>query len=233
MELRFLGVGSAFNPAMGNTGAFFARGEDLYLIDSGEQAFARLLRADIFARCPGQVTILLTHMHADHAGSLGTLCLYVDRVLGRPLTIVHPNEAVTTLLTLMGMETGRYRLLPSLKADGLTATPMPANHVPDIPAFSYLITDESGTVYYSGDNGELPPDILGRLRAGDIARLYVDTNLYDQPPAHPAHLPFRLLCDLVEPPLRGRVTLMHFNSDFRRQAEAEGFACAYMDPMFD
>lgn len=232
MELRFLGVGAAFNPAMGNTGAFFARGEDLYLIDCGEQAFARVMRADLFARYPGKVTVLLTHMHADHAGSLGTLCLYADRVLGRTPTIVHPNAAVKTLLALMGMEDGRYTLLAALDEDGLRAIPLSANHVPDIPAYAYLLSDEDGTLYYSGDNGELPPDILARLRSGEIARLYVDTNLTDRPQAQPAHLPFAALCELVEPPLRGRVTLMHFNRDFRAQAEQAGFACARMDPLF-
>ena len=46
-------------------------------------------------------------------------------------------------------------------------------------------------------------------------------------PEHPAHRPFALLCERIRPALRDRVTVMHFNRDFRQQAQDAGFRCAY------
>lgn len=233
MKLRFTGIGSAFNTAMGNTSAFFTRGEDLYLVDCGEQVFAKLMRAGIFERYPGKITVLLTHTHADHAGSLATLCLYAAEVLGRPALIIHPDDGVRALLAHMGVGPDKYTLSGDLYGQGLSATPFPARHVPAIPAFSYLLEDEEGLIYYSGDSGDLPPDILDRVRGGEIRHAYVDTNIFDTLPEKPIHLPLQTLASLVEPPLRDRFTLMHLNRDFRGEAEREGFACATADAVFD
>lgn len=232
MKLRFAGTGSAFNTAMGNTSAFFTRGDDLFLIDCGEVVFARLMKAGIFEKHPGSITVILTHMHADHCGSLSSLCLYAAEALKRPITLVHPNEDVQTLLALMGAQKSQYTLQRDYMRDDLTITPMPARHVPAIPAFSYLLTDEEGTVYYSGDTGDLPPDILDGLHSGQIIHAYQDTNIFDKTPDRPIHLPLATLTGLVPPPLRPKFTLMHLNRDFHEEATQEGFACATVDPLF-
>ena len=41
-ELKFLGVGSGFNTALGSTAAYFIEGKTLFLIDCGESAYARI-----------------------------------------------------------------------------------------------------------------------------------------------------------------------------------------------
>lgn len=233
MKLRFLGTGAAFAPQMGNTGAFFTRGDDFFMIDCGEQAFAKLHRSGLLSRYTGALTVAMTHLHADHCGALGTLSLYAAQVLGRPLTIVYPGEKdVRTLLSLMGAQAGHYTVTSGYDARGLVVRPMPAMHVPAIAAFSYLLTDEDGAIYYSGDSATLPPDILAGVRGNDIAHAYVDVSLFDTPPVSPAHLPFDTLCALVEPPLRKRFTLMHFNRDFHEKIHRDGFLCAEMDPIF-
>lgn len=233
MELRFLGTGAAFNPLAGNTGAFFTRGDDLFLIDCGEQTFCKLFRAGLLSGCKGQITVLQTHLHSDHSGSLGSLALYAAEVLKRPLVIVHPNEDIRVLLRIMGAVDGQYTLVPELSRDGFTATPAPTRHAPVIPAYSYYLRDEGGTVYYSGDSAEFPPDVADGLRDGSIAHAYQDAYHFEKEPANrPPHLLYSDLIRLVAPERRHRVTLMHTNVDFEAIATADGFCYAAMDSIF-
>lgn len=233
MRLRFHGTGAAFNPAFGSNGAFFAHGEDLYLIDCGESAFARLHAADLFSLYPGQITVLLTHKHADHCGSLGTLCLYAAAKLRRTITVVHPDERVRTLLSICGAREDQYRLIPALDERGVRATPVPVRHVPSIPAFAFYLEAGGETVYYSGDAGELPDEVVLGVREGRIARAYQDAAYFDgTPPPNPVHAPLPALTAQISPAIRGRFTLMHMNRDYRAEARALGFDVAERDPLF-
>ena len=75
MKLHFFGCGSAFNPAMGNTSAWFEMDGCLFLVDCGETVYELLMkRSDL--REYRQIYVLLTHLHADHVGSLGFLISY-------------------------------------------------------------------------------------------------------------------------------------------------------------
>lgn len=230
MQLHFLGTGSAFNPLMGNNGAYFARGKDLYLLDCGETAFYLLMRAGLLEEYTGSLTVALTHTHADHCGSLGTLALYAAERLGRPLTIVHPHEQAKTLLALMGVRDTQYRMLPALDEKGIKITPRGIRHIA-MTAYAFLLNDGEETIYYSGDSAVLPEDIIEGVRSGHVARVYQDVSFYDGPaPENPPHLPFSTLLDAVEPALRGRFVIMHMNRDFRADAAAHGFAYAERGP---
>ena len=233
MRLFFTGTGSAFFPALGNNGAFFTCGQNLYLIDCGEALFAKLMKARLLSGYPGSLTVILTHTHADHCGSLATLALYAAERLCQPLTLVHPDERVTSLLSLMGVQGDQYRLVPSLDEGGIRVMPRPIRHVPAIPAYAYCISDGDETIYYSGDAAELPADILRGLAEGNIARAYQDVSDFPgRPPAKAAHLPLDTLSALVEPPLRAKFTLMHINCGYTAKAARLGFACAEADHHF-
>ena len=65
MDLNFLGCGSAFNPLYGNTSAYFTNKDQLYVIDGGESVFLKLYQKELLKKYAG-ITIMVTHMHADH-----------------------------------------------------------------------------------------------------------------------------------------------------------------------
>ena len=75
MKLHFFGCGSAFNPAMGNTSAWFEMDGCLFLVDCGETVYELLMKRSNL-REYRQIYVLLTHLHADHVGSLGSLISY-------------------------------------------------------------------------------------------------------------------------------------------------------------
>ena len=70
--IRFLGCGSAFNPLMGNTSAYFKKGDNLFLIDAGETVFSELFKRKLLAESEN-IYVLITHTHGDHVGSLPSI----------------------------------------------------------------------------------------------------------------------------------------------------------------
>ena len=82
MDLQFLGIGAAFNPAFGNTSACFQKDGTLYLLDCGSTVFGALLERKAMQGAK-RIVVLITHLHADHVGSLGTLISYCNFKVNR------------------------------------------------------------------------------------------------------------------------------------------------------
>ena len=92
MKLHFLGRGAAFYPAFGNTNAYFTEDNDLFFLDFGESAFEKAVRL-LDLKSYRNIYVLLTHLHADHAGSLASLCSYTHLVLGLTIRISSPARS--------------------------------------------------------------------------------------------------------------------------------------------
>ena len=99
MKLHFFGCGSAFNPAMGNTSAWFEMDGCLFLVDCGETVYELLMKRSNL-REYRQIYVLLTHLHADHVGSLGSLISYNYCILGRKICVIHPRATVVSFCGL-------------------------------------------------------------------------------------------------------------------------------------
>ena len=228
MELHFLGIGSAYNPALGNTNAFLLRGDDLVLVDCGESSFALLHGWGLLSAVRGDIYVLVTHLHADHAGSLPTLCSYARQQMNKRVHIVYPLADIRRFLRLAGIPSGQYHHLDGMREAlcGLDVRAVPVAHVPGFASFGYLLDDGRETIYYSGDASVIPPQILSQFLKGDIGRLYQDVAWTDEGQACRHHLPFSLLCEAIAPQYRRQVTCMHMNLDYRTRAEAAGFQVA-------
>ena len=74
MKIKFLGIGSAYNTKWLNSNAYFIVANSLYLLDCGESTFGKLMELGILNDNYNGIYVLLTHLHADHAGSLPSLC---------------------------------------------------------------------------------------------------------------------------------------------------------------
>lgn len=219
LKLHFLGRGAAFYPSFRNTNAFFEKGKDLFFLDFGESSFAQVV-ASLPLKDYENIYVLLTHLHADHSGSLASMTSYLYFVLHKKLIIVHPEETVCRLLALQGVGPECYQYLPRLpESTGVQAVPVPVQHAKDIHAFGYLLTSEEETLYYSGDAAQLPPAVLEDFLSGKIARLYHDTA------SHPSssHCYYERLVQAIPPQLRSRVSCMHLDCDMVDQLKQLGF----------
>ncbi len=222
IRLHFFGKGAAFYPAFGNTNAWFTAGGGLFFLDFGEAAFEKAARLPELRAC-AEVTVLLTHLHADHAGSLPSLCSYCALVLGKKVTVVHPARAVVDFLTITGISPDFYTWLPALPEDApVRALAVPVRHAADMACYGWRVSDGEETVYFSGDAAEPPREIVRDFLAGAIGRVYHDTASRESA----AHCWVGRLEAAFPPERRGDVYCMHLDSDCEAALRAKGFSVA-------
>ena len=71
----FLGSGAGFYPEAGNTSAYFLTDGHLFLIDCGETVFSELKKRGILNGI-SDITVVISHLHSDHCGSLSSLIIF-------------------------------------------------------------------------------------------------------------------------------------------------------------
>lgn len=222
MDLHFLGTGAAFYPELYNTNAWFAVDDRFFLVDCGETAFRKLRAMKELTACT-EIFAAITHLHADHAGSLGTLISYCHYVLKKPITAIHPKENIVDFLRIAGVPSEFYRYERTMPPGaGALFEAVPVEHVPDIDCFGYKIRTDAWAVYFSGDAAQIPPAVLDELRAGKLDRVYQDTSSVSKP----GHCPLDRLEEVVEPELRHKITCVHLDCDFRQRILSAGFRIA-------
>ncbi len=220
MELKFFGRGAAFYPVWGNTNAFFTEDNDLYFLDFGESTFEKAVRM-LDLKAYRRIFVLLTHLHADHAGSLASLCSYTHLVLGITIYVVHPVDTVVKLLRLEGIGDELYHYLPKLPENcAVEADACPVQHAADMQCFGYNLRTREDAVYFSGDAAELPENILHLFLEGKIKRLYHDTSSHDSP----AHCWYKRLEKAIPPERRKDVYCMHLDGDYEDMLKDLGFS---------
>lgn len=222
MNLHFFGCGSAFNPAMGNTSAWFESEGCLFLLDCGESVYELLMRGSDL-REYRQVYVLLTHLHADHVGSLGSLISYNYCILGRKIWVIHPRSTVVELLRLMGIKDHFYDYSERLPENvrGISAEAVPVEHADNMDCFGYLLESEGERIYYSGDSARMPERIADMLTSGELDAVYHDTSLHDSP--QPSHCYVGRLETAVPQEFRHKVFCMHLDGACREMLEEKGF----------
>lgn len=223
IDIHFLGYGAAFNPAFGNTSAWFMHGRDFYLLDCGEDVFRKVYELEEY-RNSASVSVIITHMHTDHVGSLGELIAYTWFKQNRRVRVYYADRRLTEYLGLCGIKEDIYDYMSAdemTERDGVKITPVPVFHDPCMGCFGYRIEDEDEAVYYSGDSGLIGRELVDELVRGDLARLYLDTAKYAERDS--GHGNFEGVKERIGEEWRGRVICMHLDCDFRDEIEEAGF----------
>jgi hypothetical protein len=158
MKIRFLGSGGAFDFQYYNSSAILEwKGEQL-LIDCGNRIYSRLCELGL-AGLPDSVVI--THLHDDHAGSLASLLahrIYVEKSK-RPLRIYYPDKFFLRLLrdflSFSIRPIDRYAtFLPLGELSGAQSIDTSGRHVSWMPSRAYLFQEGKDVLAYSGDLGD-------------------------------------------------------------------------------
>ena len=222
MDLKFLGCGSAFNPVYGNTSAYFTVEKHLYVIDAGESVFLQLYQREMLNKYDA-ITILITHMHADHVGSLGSIISYCYYVLKKKICVVYPEPSLWQMLGLMGIDPEAYQAMEAdyFEAEDMRARAIEVKHAEDIHCYGYVIECAGEKIYYSGDSYEIPKEILKAFYERSITFIYQDTTEFIS--AHRSHCPLEELERYIPVELRRYVFCMHFTTDFTEILKEKGF----------
>lgn len=222
MVLKFLGCGSAFNPVLGNTSAYFTRENSLFLIDAGESVFKNLFEKELLKEYE-EIYILITHAHADHVGSLASIISYTYYVLEKKVVVIHPNDTLIGLLKKMGVgqETYVYEQKERLTVNGIVIDAVTVKHAADMECFGYIIQIQDDRIFYSGDSYELPRKVVEEFMDGRIQLIYQDTAEFET--GRLSHCPLKTLEKEIPAEHRNRVYCMHFTNDFTEKISEKGF----------
>lgn len=218
--LNFLGMGSAFNPAMDNTSAWFTEGGTFYLLDCGETVFGKIWNLEEFKQAH-RIAVILTHMHCDHVGSLGTLLSYCAIVVNKPVEILYPSHVIRTFLALVGIAPSffiHHDTCPS--SWNVQFRPTRVDHAEDMECYGYTFAFGGKRLYYSGDSSNIPNEVLTQLLDGNIDVVFQDTSLTE----NEHHCPLAVLEASVPSIYRHKVIAMHLPDHESIDAiQAKGF----------
>lgn len=211
--LKFLGNGSAFNPFLNDTGAYFKIGKTLFMIDCGSSVFKAALRKNIFEEIK-RVCVVITHLHMDHCGSLSQLIMYLlYKKCVKPL-IIFPNEEIKELLRITGVTEDMYDYISDREvviSGGVCIRFIDSTHVDKIKCYSIEIENLNGAnIYYSGDSGEIPSQILEKYLSGEYDAFFQDT-CGEYIPGK-VHLNIEVLCRLIPIGKRNRLYCIHLDT---------------------
>lgn len=221
MELHFLGRGAAFYPTCRSNSCFFQAQGDLYLIDCGETVFERLFTTGLLEDVR-DVYVLITHMHADHVGSLASLLSYLNNIKKIQAHVAYPDPRIRELLSLQGIAEDIYHYAKEMPDNPahFKAVPVQVTHAPGMSCFGYVLSDDETVIYYSGDSNDIPDDVTARFLKGEISRIYQDTAMHESA----FHCHYKKMTEKIPEKERARIFCMHLDSDCEAQLKAEGFS---------
>jgi L-ascorbate metabolism protein UlaG (beta-lactamase superfamily) len=160
MQINFVGTGGAFDANYVNSSALVTLNDKKYLVDCGHSVFPELVRKDLVA---GIDRVLITHLHDDHVGSVGTLVFYNYHVLGRKITVLLPNhvayiEKFKQLVSTTIVHFEHYLNIDLIDDTTIKSFDTTGLHYEGMESFGYLFSEGDKHLLYSGDLGQ--PDFL-------------------------------------------------------------------------
>lgn len=225
MELKFLGNGACFYPLLLNTSAYFIKDNNLILIDCGETVYEQLMKKEDIGSFD-QIYVILTHLHSDHVGSIGSLLSYCKCILNKRIYVIHKEKTVLDLLKLLGIASDFYYYREELGEliSGVSVVPYKVEHALDMICYGYEISYDEIHVYYSGDAANIPNEILQKFLDKKIQRLYQDTSTHDVNQA--SHMFIGKIEEKIPAEYRKNIYCMHIDSDCIELLKSKGFSIA-------
>lgn len=148
--LTFLGRDSGFGEK--NNSAYFEENNNLFLIDCGLTVFQELKNNFDLSKY-STISIIITHLHNDHAGSLSQLLLYLWFVLKKKANIITSCVNIKEFLDITGTPSDCYELLNHLPNLEFIKT----EHTPYLDAYGFNLIQNDKNIIYTGDTNTLEP----------------------------------------------------------------------------
>lgn len=233
--LKFLGRGSAFNTKEGNTSAYIKKEENLLMIDCGENIFDRIKQRNLLEGVK-HIFVMITHLHPDHVGSLGSLIFYCYHMKNMKVHVRYEKvDDLEKLLRLQGVTHEKYTISScgeNFRVGSLNIAKIEScevKHTENLNSFAYKIRFYDGKhIFYSGDTNEITSEGINDLKNGYYDEFYIDTCLADY--GGNVHLSLRKLCELIPKIVRHKIYCMHYDCDeLIEKIREEGFNIVHVE----
>ncbi len=219
MHFKFLGYGDAFNVKRGNTSAYYKEGSSLFLIDCGETVFSSLIENKVLDGVK-DIYIFITHTHADHIGSIGTLIMYnyfkshIKNHIILSKDIEHKTN-IDLIVRAFGCLDEMFDYVYEDELDNKFSAfervyYVKTTHYETLNCYSIIFEHNNKVTYYSGDTNELDT-LLNLIDANDVDIVYIDTTSADY--EGNVHMNINLLNEKIPESIRDKVYCMHVNDD--------------------
>lgn len=172
--LKFLGRSSAFG-SNGNTAAYFIE-EDGYsktfnLIDCGYDVYEKLIHKFDFSEF-NRINVFITHLHPDHAGSLGQLIFYIYFVHHKKVNVISQCREIERYLRICGVTREKYYRYNY--STHIFSTP----HFPRIDSYGFVLQIKDKRVIYTGDTCSLDTIETMLIVFDRVDELYTEASVY-------------------------------------------------------
>lgn len=172
LDIRFLGIGGAFDTEEGTASALFkTRGGKYFLIDCGYTSYSKLRKSNLV----GEIDrVFITHTHEDHINGLSTL-VYERMFIHNKQTIIECHETVAPrvkqYLDLCGHPEDQYVINIGnifIEDEEISVTKIdtgsdhwPINSFPNSGLlFHFSVGDDYAVVIFSGDINKSILDLM-------------------------------------------------------------------------
>ncbi|WRM43410.1 hypothetical protein [Staphylococcus phage LY01] len=240
--LTFIGKGSAFNEEKVNNSAYFTDDDNknLFIIDCGNTVFNQIKKIDLIEEhIDYEIYLLVTHIHSDHIGSIGSLIEYLYYNHNKKLNIISMTDVgVRDYLSGLKLSKNIYNYKPAIiNNNGYFSLPnnfykfkfgnieiffIKTKHVNNLNTYSLLITKymlkerRFDSVYYTSDTIETPDQHLRRIEEKvknkinrSISYYYTDVSFKEE---NNVHLTYdRLISSIKNSPMKW---LKYYNRKF-------------------
>lgn len=222
---KFIGSGDAFNVELGNTSAYIIIDKTLILFDCGSTVFSRIIELNLLNNID-HVSILITHTHTDHIGSLATLIYYLNFIKGiRPEIYVPTSDFLDTFNVLyissvfytgyIGMNQ-HFRIYNRGECF-ITCRFFETDHVSKMTCCGILYNVYENqiyntlNVYYSGDSKTIPNAVLALLINNKLDRMYQDVCSYNL--ERSVHMGIKELANTIPDIYKKKIYCMHIDEN--------------------
>lgn len=148
--LMFLGSDSGFGKK--NNSAYIEKEKEITIIDCGFTVFQELQKKFDFNKYE-EITVIITHLHNDHAGTLSQFILYIYFIYNKKVNVVSKCEKIKEYLKITGVPEGAY----ILENDSENIEFIKTEHVKYIDTYGFKLTIDGKTIVYTGDTNTLEP----------------------------------------------------------------------------